>query len=91
VFWPYPEYEQDQSRFTWLHELAVKITLQYQGTPFVSFRVCGEKRNYVHLPTFYSCDSCYPEMQGVMAKMPSYVNVHFRRGPGENKPMVQVS
>jgi hypothetical protein len=87
LFWPVEDFEKDHPA------LAVKIASEHQGgIPFVSFRSAGGiKRNFVHLPTLYACGHCAGELEKMCARAPSYVVVEFRRGPGADKPQVQVS
>ena len=87
MFWPAKDFEKDQPA------LAVKIASEHQGgIPFVSFKSAGGiKRNFVHMPTLYACGHCARELEKMLAKAPSYVVVEIRRGPGEDKPQVQVS
>ena len=87
LFWPIEDFEKDQPA------LAVKIASEHNGgIPFVSFKSAGGvKRNFVHMPTLYACGHCARELEKMLAKAPSYVVVEIRRGPGEDKPQVQVS
>ena len=81
LFWPIEDFEKDQPA------LAVKIASEHQGgIPFVSFRSAGKVRRYfVHMPTLYVCGACEAELSSMLAKLPSYVVVEFRRGPGPDK------
>ena len=87
VFWPVEDFERDQPF------LAVKIASDHHGgIPFVSFKSSGGgRRDFVHMPTLYACDGCSAELEKMLAHAPSYVVVEFRRGPGPEKPQVQVS
>ena len=86
VFWPVEDFERDQPA------LAVQIASEHHGgIPFVSFKAPERtRRDFVHMPTLYACDGCSAELEKVLARAPSYVVVEFRRGPGPDKPQVQV-
>ena len=80
LFWPTEDFEKDQPA------LAVKIAQEHQGgIPFVTFRSAGGRRDFVHMPTLYACGHCARELEILCAKLPSYVVVEFRRGPGVDK------
>ena len=81
MFWPVEDFEKDQPA------LAVKIASEHQGgIPFVSFKSAGKvRRDFVHMPTLDACGACESELSGMLAKLPSYVVVEFRRGPGPDK------
>lgn len=86
VFWPVEDFEVDQPA------LAVQIASEHHGgLPFVSFKSSGGgRRDFVHMPTLYACDGCSAELEKMLARAPSYVVVEFRRGPGPEKPQIQV-
>jgi hypothetical protein len=87
LFWPTEDFEKDQP------SLAVQIASKHQGgIPFVRFRSAGGvQRNFVHMPTLYACQACEAELERMCAKLPSYVVVEFRRGPGVDKIIGAVS
>jgi hypothetical protein len=81
LFWPVEDFERDHPA------LAVKIASEHNGgIPFVSFKSAGRvRRDFVHLPTLYSCGNCAREFESMLAKAPSYVVVEVRKGPGADK------
>jgi hypothetical protein len=51
----------------------------------------GKPRPYVRLGVAYSCKQCGPSFERSLAHLPSWVEVEFNRGPGPEKPLVQVA
>lgn len=51
----------------------------------------GRPDPFVRIGVAYSCRSCEKDVSKVAAKLPSWVLVEFNRGPGPDKPMVQVA
>lgn len=50
----------------------------------------GQPVPYVRIGTAYSCAQCRSALERTLAKLPSWVQVEFNRGPGPDKPAIQV-
>jgi hypothetical protein len=51
----------------------------------------GKPVPFVRLNKAYACKNCGPAFERYLAKLPSYFVVEINRGPGTDKPLVQVA
>jgi hypothetical protein len=76
---------KDPLRLRWLAE-------QNGGQlPIVEFRqgkTDDSRAKFVKLGSVYCCDICKPAMEKALAKLPSWVMVHFDYGPEKDKIIV---
>jgi len=68
-------------------QLAIQIAAKHEGKlPCVEFT----HGRHVRVGDAFACDFCKRELEKQAAKAPNYVTVQIDRGPGEDKPIIQV-
>jgi hypothetical protein len=58
--------------------------------PVTMFNFHGTPQKFIKLGEVVACEICTPALEKVLAKAPSWIHVEFDRGPGKDKPIIQV-
>lgn len=78
---------EDLMKHTGGQELVGRLLVAHRGqVPIIEFTY----GKFVKIGEMFACAMCRPTMEKAAAKGPSWVLVHIDRGPGPEKPVVQV-